>query len=91
MRIFIISAVLALGSVTLWVAMPLLATPVSTATSPAMSKALSLCHTQQGVGRTCVAALVNALVIEQSEHAVTAAADRACQTDPRTFPRALPG
>lgn len=78
MRIFIISAALALGSVALLAATPPPATrPVSTATSPAMSKALSLCHMQQGIGRTCVSALVNALAIEQTEHAETVSAGRA--------------
>jgi hypothetical protein len=92
MRIFIISAVLALGSVALWAAMPLPATRhVSTATSsPAVSKALSHCHTGQGIGRTCVSAFVDALVLEQPEHAVTTGADRACHADRRTFPWALP-
>jgi hypothetical protein len=42
-----------------------------------MSKALSLCHMQQGIGRTCVSALVNALAIEQTEHAETVSAGRA--------------
>jgi hypothetical protein len=83
MRRFFISVVLALGSVAVWAAMPPPATqPVTT--SPAMSKALFLCHRQQGVGQTCVAALVNALVIEQSKQAATATADRTCHVEPRS-------
>jgi hypothetical protein len=86
MRRFFISVVVALGSVALWAAMPHPATqPVTT--SPAMSKALFLCHRQQNVGQACVAALVNALVIEESKQKITATADRACHVEPRSRKR----
>ena len=91
MRKFFMSAVLVLCSLALWAAVPQPAThPVPTITPPAMSKALFLCHMQQGFGQTCVAALVNALVTEQSKQALTAAADRVCLVEPRSFPHALP-
>jgi hypothetical protein len=50
----------------------------------------SLCRAQQGIGQTCVAALMNALVTEQPKQVVTATADRACHTEHRTFSRDLP-
>ena len=63
------------------------ATPqVSTRTPPAVSAALFLCHTQQGIDQSCTAALANALVIEQSKRDATTTADRSCHTSPRTFP-----
>jgi hypothetical protein len=82
---------LALGSAALWAAMPEPITQsVSTGTSPAMWRAYSLCRAQQGIGQTCVAALMNALVAEQPKQVVTATADRACHTEHRTFSRDLP-
>ena len=91
MQKFFMSAVLALCSLALWAAVPQPATqPVRTIPPPAMSKALFLCHMQQGFGQTCVAALVNALVIEQSKPALTSTGDRVCRVEPRSLPHALP-
>ena len=84
MQRFIGTAVLALGLVTLRaVILPLTTQPVSTGSSPAMSKALFLCRTQQGIDQTCAAALAKALVIGQPKRNATAAADRTCHTVPR--------
>jgi hypothetical protein len=91
MRRFTMLTALALGSAALWGAMPQPVTqPVSTDTSPAMSRAYSLCRAQQGIRQTCVAALMNALVTEQAKQVVTATADRACHTEHRTFSRDVP-
>jgi len=60
---------------------------VSTGSSPALAKALYLCRTLDGIDQTCAAALTQALVMEQRMHDPTAAADRACHADPRTFPQ----
>jgi hypothetical protein len=91
MRKFFMSAVLALCSLALWAAVPQPAIrPVRIMTPPAMSKALFLCHMQQGFRQTCVAALVNALVTELSKQALTATANRVCLVEPRSFPHALP-
>jgi hypothetical protein len=88
MRRSIIAAAFALALVALWAAIvPLSTRQVSTGSSPAMAKALSLCRTQQGIDQTCAAALTQALVIEQRKHDTTTAADRACHADPRTFPQ----
>jgi hypothetical protein len=85
MRRFFISGVMVLGYATLWAGMLQPATqPVSSNTSPAMSKALFLCHRQQNLGQTCMGALVNALVAEQSTQPVIAAADWVCHVGPRS-------
>jgi hypothetical protein len=85
MRLVIITAALAL--VALWAAvMPLATQQVSTRTPPAMSTALFLCHSQQGIDQNCAAALAKALIIEQSKRDATATADRTCHAGPRTFP-----
>jgi hypothetical protein len=82
-----VAAALALGLAMLCEAiLPLAAQPVSSAASPAMSKALFLCRAQNGIDQACAAALAKALIIEQSEHGPTQAADRACHLDPRKFP-----
>lgn len=87
MRRSIIPAALALGLVALWAAaVPLTTQQTSANPSPAMAKALFLCRTQQGIDQTCAAALAQALIIEQRKHDATAATDRACHADPRTFP-----
>jgi hypothetical protein len=91
MQRFIVTAVLALGPVTLRAVMlPLTTQPVSTSSSPAMSKALFLCRTQQGIDQTCTAALAKALVIGQPKQNATDAADRTCHTAPTTIPDARP-
>jgi hypothetical protein len=88
MRRSIITAALALGLVAIWTAnAPLATQQVSTSSSPAMAKALFLCRTQHGIDQTCAAALTQVLVIEQRKHDATAAADRACHADPKTFPQ----
>ena len=84
MQRFIVTAVLALGLVTLGaVILPLTTQPVSASSSPAMSKALFLCRTQQGIDQTCATALAKALVIGQPKRNGTAAADPTCHTVPR--------
>jgi hypothetical protein len=72
MRRFITATALALGLVTVVAAIMSPATkPVSIAPPPAMSRALFLCHTRQGIDETCAAALANALINEQSKHSGT--------------------
>lgn len=84
MQRFFISAVVALGFVALWAVMPQPATrPVSSITSPAMSKALFLCHNQQGVVQPCVTALVSALLMDQ-QHAVTPTTGKVCHVERQT-------
>jgi hypothetical protein len=84
MRLVITATALAL--VALWaVAMPL-ASQVTTRTPPAMSTALFLCRTQQGIDQNCAAALAKALTLEQSKRDATATADRTCRAEPRTLP-----
>jgi hypothetical protein len=93
MRRFILVGAIALGLVALWAAiLPLTAQPAPAATlpaastaAPAMSKALFLCRTQHGIDKACAAALANALVLEQPQHAASPAADRACHMNPQTF------
>ena len=85
MQRFFISAVVALGFMALWAVIPQPATrPVSSTTPPAVSKALFLCHSQQGVVQPCVTALVNALLMDQS-HAVTPTAGRVCHVEPQSW------
>jgi hypothetical protein len=85
MRQFIIAAAMALGLVALWAAiLPLTAKPApaqTTATSPAMSKALFLCRGPNGIDGTCAAALAKALVLEASDNTVTHVSDRLCRVD----------
>jgi hypothetical protein len=82
MRRFVVVAALAIGLVTSWAAiLPLVAQPVPGAASPAMSGALFLCRSQQGIDRTCAAALARALIVEPAKHDATSAADRACHPD----------
>jgi len=84
MQRFFISAIIALGFVALWAVMPQPATRrVSSTTSPAMSKALFLCHNQQAVVQPCVTALVSALLIDQS-HMVTPTTGKVCHVERRT-------
>jgi hypothetical protein len=91
MQRLIVTAVLALGLVTLRaMILQLTAQPVSTSASPAMSKALFLCRTQQGIDQTCAAALAKALVIGQPKRNATAAANPTCHTVPRTIPDTRP-
>lgn len=81
---FFISAIVALGFVVLWAVMPQPATrAVSSITSPAMSKALYLCHNQQGVVQPCVTALVSALLMDQSS-AVAPTTGKVCHVERRT-------
>jgi hypothetical protein len=75
---------LALGLVTLWASiLPLATQQVSTTPSPAMSKALFHCHSQQGIDQA-IAALARALLIEQPERG---ARSRACLANLRTLPK----
>jgi hypothetical protein len=91
MQRFVVTAALALGLVTLGaVILPLTTQPVSTSSSPAMSKALILCRTQQGIDQTCAAALARALIIGQPKRNATAAADRTCHSVTRTIPDTRP-
>jgi hypothetical protein len=89
---------MALGLVALWAAIvpltaqpapaavaPAAVTPMPVTSSPAMSKALFLCRSQHGIDKACAAALAKALVIEQPEHTVSPAAERACHIDPKNF------
>lgn len=93
MRQIITAAAIAIGLVALWAAiLPLTAQPAPAATmtapattSPAMSKALFLCRTRQGIDRACAAALAKALVIEQPASAPSPAADRVCRMHGQTF------
>src|SRR5271157_5711109 len=85
MRRFIVAAAMAIGLIALWAAiLPLAAQPApNPATSPALSKALFLCRGPHGIDSACAAALAKALVIDQAADHPTAAADRACRTDPQ--------
>jgi hypothetical protein len=89
MRQFIIAACLALGLVALWAAiLPLTAEPApaqTTATTPAMSKALFLCRGPNGIDRSCAAALAKALVLDASDTAATPVSDRFCHVDRSTL------
>jgi hypothetical protein len=92
MRRFITIAVLALGLVTIWVAiLPLDREPVLITSSPAVAGALFICHTQHDIDHMCAAALVKALIIEQPNRDPLAIVDRACQInslakEPGTLP-----
>jgi hypothetical protein len=80
MRRFIPIAVLALGLVTIWVAiLPLDREPILITSSPAVAGALFICHTQHDIDHMCAAALVKALIIEQPNRDPLAIVDRACQ------------
>ncbi len=71
-RRLITATALALGLMTVLAAIMSLATKsVSIVPPPAMSRALFLCHTRQGIDETCAAALANALINEQSKHSGT--------------------
>jgi hypothetical protein len=73
MRRFITIAVLALGLVTIWVAiLPLDREPVLITSSPAVAGALFICHTQHDIDHMCAAAL-------QPNRDPLAIVDRACQ------------
>jgi hypothetical protein len=88
MRQFIIATAMALGLVALWAAMlPLTAEPAPAQTvssSPALSKALFLCRGPNGIDRTCVAALAEALALDASGEAA-AAGPRFCHVDHQTL------
>jgi hypothetical protein len=80
MRRFIPIAVLALGLVTIWVAiLPLDREPILITSSPAVAGALFICHTQHDIDHMCAAALVKALIIEQPNRDPLAIVGRACQ------------
>ena len=89
MRQFVIAALMAIGLVALWAAiLPLTAQPAmpqTSAASPAMSKALFLCRTQQGIDRNCSAALARALVLEAADKPATKVHERTCHADPQMF------
>jgi hypothetical protein len=84
MQRLIITAALAFGLVRVAV-LPLAAQQVSSTLDPAMSRALFLCRTQQGIDQKCAAGLAKALLIEQPKRDATAIADRNCHLDPRAF------
>jgi hypothetical protein len=89
MRQFIIAAALAVGLVALWAAvLPLTAQPAptqATGSSPALSKALFLCRSPNGIDRTCAAALAKAVVLDASDNTVTHASDRLCHIGRETL------
>jgi hypothetical protein len=89
MRQFIIAAALALGLVGLWAAiLPLTAEPApaqTVANSPAMSKALFLCHGPNGIDRTCATELAKALVLDPSREATAQAGGSFCHIDRKTL------
>jgi hypothetical protein len=89
MRQIIIAVAIATGLVALWAAIvPLTAQPApkpTSASSPALSKALFLCRGPNGVDRACTAALARALGVEQPSRTPAAAAERSCRADPATL------
>ena len=91
MRQFMIAAAMALGLIALWAAiLPLTAQPAPAQTalaSPAMSKALFLCRGQNGIDRTCAAALAKALVLDTSDSSMSRVSDRVCRMDQEMLAR----
>lgn len=91
MRKFIVAAAMAIGLVILWAAiLPLTAQPAppkAPATSPAMSKALFLCRTSNGIDKTCVAALAKALVLDEPAAPAARASEQSCTGKPELTAR----
>jgi hypothetical protein len=89
MRRFLIAAVMAGGLIALWAAiLPLTAQPApkpATAHSPALSKALFLCHGPHGIDQTCATALARALVLEPPDTATTRVSNEFCRANPQLF------
>jgi hypothetical protein len=89
MRPVITAIAIASGLVALWAAIvPLTAQPAPksiSAASPALSKALFLCRGPNGIDRGCTAALVRALMTEQSTQAAATADAPSCHLDPATL------
>jgi hypothetical protein len=79
------AVIVALVLIVFWSAiLPLTAQPSraqASVTSPAVLKALFLCRGPIGIDRACTAALARALVLEQSDDAVTHVSDRICHAD----------
>jgi hypothetical protein len=86
MRQIIIAIAIASGLVALWAAIvPLTAQPApkpTSATSPALSKALFLCRGPNGIDRTCTTALARALMVEQPARTTVKADAQSCPADP---------
>ena len=82
MRQIVTAAAMAIGLVGFWAAvLPLTAQPAAKpdrASSPALSRAIFLCHSPNGVDRSCAAALARALVIEQPDRTLVRAERPAC-------------
>jgi hypothetical protein len=89
MRRFMIAAVMAGGLIALWAAiLPLTAQPApkpAAAHSPALSKALFLCHGPRGIDQTCTTALARALVLEAPGTAPTQVNGQFCRANPQLF------
>jgi hypothetical protein len=85
MRPFIIAAAVAVGLVALWAAvLPLTAKPAAeraAATSPAITKALFLCRSRNGLDQGCVRALAKALALDIEADAPARVSDQRCQMD----------
>jgi hypothetical protein len=89
MRRFLIAAVMAGGLIALWAAiLPLTAQPAPKPDhSPALSKALFLCHGPHGIDQTCATALARALVLEPPDTGTTTTrvSNQFCRANPQLF------
>ena len=92
MRPIIIACAASAGLVAVWVAMlPLTADPATTqtaATSPAMSRALEICRSPNGLDPICVRALAKALALDAGSESSTGVGVLHCAPDRRAFANA---
>jgi hypothetical protein len=83
------AAAVAVGLIALWAAvLPLTGKPAAkqvATRSPAISKALFLCHGQNGLDQGCVRALEKALLLDAKSDAATQVSGRSCPADQQGF------